>query len=64
MGRSAQRRARLIAQRIFLEKPALVVHTGDLVYPSGSYDFYQRKYFNYYARNNELRALLSVSGQS
>jgi 3',5'-cyclic AMP phosphodiesterase CpdA len=38
-----------IAQRIFLEKPALVVHTGDLVYPSGSYDYYQKKYFNYYA---------------
>src|SRR5262245_27614441 len=38
-----------IAQRIFLEKPALVVHTGDLVYPSGSYDYYQKKYCNYYA---------------
>jgi 3',5'-cyclic AMP phosphodiesterase CpdA len=32
------------------EKPALVVHVGDLVYnPSGTYDSYQRNYFNYYA---------------
>jgi acid phosphatase type 7 len=39
----------LIAQRIAAEKAALVVHTGDLVYPVGSYEYYQRNYFNYYA---------------
>jgi calcineurin-like phosphoesterase family protein/IPT/TIG domain-containing protein len=32
------------------ENPALVLHVGDLVYnPSGTYDSYQRNYFNYYA---------------
>jgi acid phosphatase type 7 len=40
----------LIARRILAEKPAMIVHTGDLVYnPSGTYDSYQRNYFNYYA---------------
>jgi hypothetical protein len=39
----------LIAQRIAAEKPALVLHTGDLVYPVGSFEYYQRYYFNYYA---------------
>jgi len=39
----------LIAQRISAEKPALVIHTGDLVYPLGSFEYYQRNYFNYYA---------------
>jgi hypothetical protein len=38
-----------IAQRIAAEKPALIVHTGDLVYPRGSFESYQRNYFNYYA---------------
>lgn len=39
-----------VAQRIYNEKPALVIHTGDLVYnPSGTYDSYQRNYFNYFA---------------
>ena len=39
-----------IAQRILTENPALVLHTGDLVYgaPSGSFEGYQRNYFNYY----------------
>ena len=39
----------LIAQRIAAEKPALLIHTGDLVYPMGSFEYYQRNYFNYYA---------------
>jgi len=39
----------MIAQRIYNENPALLIHTGDLVYPFGSYDYYQRNYFNYYA---------------
>ena len=42
-----------IAQKIFAEKPAFVIHTGDVVYlPGGavgtSIDLYQRNYFNYY----------------
>jgi hypothetical protein len=37
-----------IALKIAAEKPALVVHTGDLVYPVGSYEYYERNYFNYY----------------
>jgi 3',5'-cyclic AMP phosphodiesterase CpdA len=41
-----------IAQRMLFEKPALVIHTGDLVYnPSANYDSYQRNYFNYYAQS-------------
>ena len=39
----------LVAQRIVAEKASLLLHTGDLVYPFGSYDNYQRNYFNYYA---------------
>jgi predicted MPP superfamily phosphohydrolase len=39
----------LIAQRIAAEQPALVIHTGDLVYPVGSFEYYQRNYFNYYS---------------
>jgi 3',5'-cyclic AMP phosphodiesterase CpdA len=39
-----------IAGLMFGENPALVLHVGDLVYnPSGTYDSYQRNYFNYYA---------------
>jgi 3',5'-cyclic AMP phosphodiesterase CpdA len=41
----------LIAQRVAAEKPAMLIHAGDLVYnPSGTYDSYQRNYFNYYAQ--------------
>ena len=39
----------MIAQRLPAEKLALVVHTGDLVYMVGTYETYQRNYFNYYA---------------
>jgi hypothetical protein len=40
----------LIARQIVTEKPALVLHTGDLVYnPTANYESYQRNYFNYYA---------------
>ena len=39
----------LIAQRIAAEKAAMVIHTGDLVYPQGTFELYQRNYFNYYA---------------
>jgi len=45
-GTSAQFR---IAQHIFAEKPALVIHTGDLIYPVTTFEFYQRHYFDYYA---------------
>jgi hypothetical protein len=42
-----------IAQNILAEKPAFVIHTGDLVYnpggaPGTNIDLYQRNYFNYY----------------
>jgi predicted MPP superfamily phosphohydrolase len=44
----------LIAQRMAAERPALVLHTGDLVYTQGfgaqsGYELYQQRYFNYYA---------------
>ena len=39
----------LVAKLIRAENAALLLHTGDLVYPVGSYDYYQRNYFNYYA---------------
>jgi hypothetical protein len=44
----------LIAQRLYAERPAFVLHTGDLVYTQGistqgGYDLYQQRYFNYYA---------------
>jgi hypothetical protein len=39
----------LIAQYIAADRPSMVIHTGDLVYPLGSYDYYQRNYFNYYS---------------
>jgi hypothetical protein len=45
----------VIAQNILAEKPAFVIHTGDIVYnpnldvaPTTSIDLYQRNYFNYY----------------
>ncbi|HLH30494.1 MAG TPA: metallophosphoesterase [Terriglobia bacterium] len=43
-----------IAQRILAEKPAFVIHTGDVVYnpggaPGTSIDLYQRNYFDYYS---------------
>jgi Calcineurin-like phosphoesterase/IPT/TIG domain len=42
-----------VAQNILAEKPAFVIHTGDVVYMPGgavgtSIDLYQRNYFNYY----------------
>jgi Calcineurin-like phosphoesterase/Purple acid Phosphatase, N-terminal domain/IPT/TIG domain len=37
-----------IAQRLAAEKPTMVVHTGDLVYMVGTYETYQRNYFNFY----------------
>ncbi len=40
----------LIANRLLVEKPAAVIHTGDLTYnPSGAFEGYQRNYFDYYA---------------
>ena len=39
----------LIAKLIQAEKPVFTLHMGDLVYPEGSYAYYQRNYFNYYA---------------
>lgn len=44
----------LIAQKILAERPALVLHTGDVVYSqgltgAGPHDVYQRRYLNYYA---------------
>jgi 3',5'-cyclic AMP phosphodiesterase CpdA len=41
----------IISQQMIAENPALVIHTGDLVYnPSGTYDSFQANYFNYYAQ--------------
>lgn len=41
-----------ISRRLLSEKPALVIHTGDLVYnPSGTYESYQRNYFNFYSES-------------
>ena len=37
-----------IARQMLIERPAFVIHTGDVVYPNGSYDYYGRNYFNYY----------------
>ncbi len=41
----------LIAKRLATEKAALLIHTGDVVYPQGGngWDAYQRFYFNYNA---------------
>ncbi|PYS55062.1 MAG: hypothetical protein DMG13_05710 [Acidobacteria bacterium] len=38
----------LIARQMLLERPALVIHTGDVVYPQGTYQTYGLNYFNYY----------------
>lgn len=40
----------LIARQMSAERtaPAFIIHTGDLVYPRGTYDQYNRNYFNYY----------------
>lgn len=38
----------LIAQQMLVERPALVIHTGDLAYPQASYEQFGRNYFNYY----------------
>jgi hypothetical protein len=38
----------LISRQIVAEKPAMVVHVGDVVYPDGTHEMYGRNYFNYY----------------
>lgn len=38
----------LIGRQMLLERPALVIHTGDVVYPQGTYQTYGLNYFNYY----------------
>ena len=45
MGTSGQRS---IAQLVNKEPAALVIHTGDLVYPEGSTEAYEKRYFEYY----------------
>jgi hypothetical protein len=37
-----------VARRMIEEDPALVLHTGDLVYPSCTFDQIDRNYFRYY----------------
>ncbi len=37
-----------LARLMLQERPALVLHTGDLAYPDGTYEQFQRTYFNYY----------------
>ena len=44
-----------VAQRMMQERPSLVIHTGDIVYPSGSFEGYQLRYFDVY-RNLMKRA--------
>ena len=44
-GTPAQRQ---IAQLMMQERPAFVLHTGDIAYESGTFDQYQRNYFDYY----------------
>jgi uncharacterized protein (TIGR03437 family) len=39
---------RQIAARMLMHDAAFVVHTGDLVYPAGSYERYDSLYFQYY----------------
>ncbi len=38
----------LIAARMQRERVRLLVHTGDLVYPTGTYEAYESRYFKYY----------------
>jgi acid phosphatase type 7 len=45
MGSEAQRK---LANLMTSQNAKLVVHTGDLVYPSGTYERYERLYFEYY----------------
>ena len=45
MGTEGQSR---LATRMAREKPKLLIHTGDLVYPTGTYDSYEKRYFDYY----------------
>lgn len=37
-----------LAARMREERPRLVIHTGDVAYPSGQYEYYERHYFDYY----------------
>ncbi len=46
-GTGSGEQARL-AQLMTQERPALVLHTGDIVYPSGSFEGYQSRYFDVY----------------
>lgn len=39
---------RLLAALMKNERPRLVIHTGDVGYPSGNYETYERHYFDYY----------------
>ena len=38
----------LIARQLLAEKPSMVVHVGDVVYPDGTHELYGRNHFNYY----------------
>jgi uncharacterized protein (TIGR03437 family) len=38
----------LLAQRMQTEQAALVIHTGDIAYPTGQYEAYENRYFDYY----------------
>lgn len=37
-----------LAKRMLGENPALVLHTGDIAYPSGTFEQFERNYFDYY----------------
>ena len=45
MGSEAQRK---LANLMMSQNAKLVVHTGDLVYPTGTYERYEKLYFDYY----------------
>ncbi len=37
-----------LAERIQKEQPGLVIHTGDIAYPTGRYETYEERYFDFY----------------
>ncbi|MGH9661182.1 MAG: metallophosphoesterase, partial [Bryobacteraceae bacterium] len=47
LGTSQQRELARLMER---ERASLLVHTGDLVYPDGTFEAYERRYFDYYQR--------------
>jgi len=60
-GTGSAEQARL-AQLMVEERPALVLHTGDIVYPSGSFAGYQSRYFNVYQNLMKRAAFFPIPG--